>query len=54
MLGWMRKSLGNTHWEMLTVLVGELLVVLGLGSIYKGLLRLHLVVDHLGMLLNKL
>ena len=54
MLGWMRKSLGNTYWEMLTVLVGELLEVLGLGSIYKGLLRLHLVVDHLGMLLNKL
>ena len=55
MLGWMRICLGNTYWEMLTVLVGELLEVLGLlGCIYKGLLRLHLVVDHLGMLLDKL
>ena len=55
MLGWMRICLGNTYWEMLTVLVGELLEILGLlGCIYKGLLRLHLIVDHLGMLLDKL
>ena len=54
LLGWMRESLWNAYWEMLAVLVWELLEVLGLRGINKGLLRLHLIVDHLGMLLNKL
>ena len=54
LLSWMRVSLWNADWEMLALLVGELLEVLGLRCINKGLLRLHLIVDHLGMLLNKL
>ena len=54
MLGRMRESLLNTYWEVLSVLVGELLKVLRLRCVHESLLRLNLVVDHLGVLRYKL